>query len=290
MTDSPPIDFSPAVEPAAGAREPVNGGPRGRCFAFAGAEMLVMAGTDGALEVPSWDDLRVWNISPIRYQYLGALRGEPCWSAELSTVADQPAKTTLTNLRSLYDALPDVHYAIAGRAAQIVAWERDHQFCGRCGEPTDPVPGERARHCEGCDLTAYPRLTPAIIVLVEHGKKILLARNHSFVPRRFGIIAGFVEPGESLEDAVRREVREETGIEIAGIDYFGSQPWPFPHGIMIGFRAQHLHGEITLVDGELAEADWYDLDNLPDIPTKLSIARRLIDDWADRQGEVIDRP
>ncbi len=290
MMDSTPSDFSPAIEPDDCSRDPDTGEPRGLCFAFAGADMLVVAGPGESMRVPSWDDLRVWNVAPIRSQYLGARAGEPCWSAELSAGVRLTAHARLTNLRALFGVLPDVDYAIAGRAAQVVAWERDHQFCGRCGAPTERVPGERGRRCQICDLTAYPRLSPAIIVLIERGTRILLARGHAFVPRRFGIVAGFVEPGESLEDAVRREVREETGIEIAGIAYFGSQPWPFPHGIMIGFRAQHLRGEITLSDGELAEANWYELDALPDIPTKLSIARRLIDDWAERQGGVIDRP
>lgn len=289
MTDSTPGDFLPAVEPTEHAREAVNGEPRGRCFVFNGSDMLVVSAGD-APDVPTWDDLRRWDVSPIRYQYLGSLAGEPCWSAELAPAAPIPQDATITNLRALYDGLPESHYAIAGRAAQVVAWERDHQFCGRCGTPTARVPGERGRRCPACDLTAYPRLSPAIIVLIERGNRILLARGHAFVPRRFGIIAGFVEPGESLEDAVRREVREEVGFEIAGIDYFGSQPWPFPHGIMIGFRANHLRGEITLADGELAEAGWYDLGDLPEIPTKLSIARRLIDDWAERHGAVIDRP
>jgi NAD+ diphosphatase len=240
--------------------------------------------------VPSWDDLRQWSVATIRYQYLGTLDGEHCWSAELIPDAPLPDSTGLVNLRALYDGLPESHYALAGRAAQIVAWERDHQFCGRCGAPTERVPGERGRRCVNCDLTAYPRLSPAIIVLIERGDQILLARGRAFAPRRFGIVAGFVEPGESLEDAVHREVREEVGFEIADLAYFGSQPWPFPHGIMIGFCANHLRGEIALNDGELAEAGWYGVDDLPDIPTKLSIARRLIDGWAARHGAVIDRP
>jgi NAD+ diphosphatase len=289
MNDSTPAAFAPAIEPATDAQERSNGDPRGRCFAFRGSEMLVVT-AGAAVDVPSWDALRQRNIAPIRYQYLGALSGEPCWSAELASNTPVPEGLTVTNLRALYDTLPESHYAIAGRAAQIVAWERDHQFCGRCGTPTERVPGERGRRCATCDLTAYPRLSPAIIVLIERGGQILLARGHAFVPRRFGIVAGFVEPGESLEDAVRREVHEEVGIDIADIAYFGSQPWPFPHGIMIGFRANHISGEISLEDGELAEADWYDIADLPEIPTKLSIARRLIDDWAERQGVVINRP
>jgi NAD+ diphosphatase len=282
--------FHPETEPHEHAWDAASGDPRGRCFAFAGSDMLVL-GTPGATsEVPSWDDLRAWNISAIRYQYLGTLGGEPCWSAELPPGVQLPERAELSGLRTLYAELSESHYAIAGRAAQIVAWDRDHQHCGRCGDPTERVAGERGRRCARCDLTAYPRVSPAIIVLIERGDQILLARGRAFVPRRFGIIAGFVEPGESLEDAVRREVREEVGIELGGIDYFGSQPWPFPHGIMIGFRATHLRGEITLGDGELAEAGWYDTDGLPEIPAKLSIARRLIDDWADRRGFVIDQP
>jgi NAD+ diphosphatase len=252
--------------------------------------MLVLGMAGEAPDIPSWDDLRTWDISVIRYQYLGMLGGEPCWSAELAPEVLVPENAALSGLRALYDGLSESHYAVAGRAAQIVAWDRDHQYCGRCGDPTERVPGERGRRCDSCDLTAYPRVSPAIIVLIERGDRILLARGRTFALRRFGIIAGFVEPGESLEDAVRREVREEVGIELGGIDYFGSQPWPFPHGIMIGFRASHLRGEISLGDGELAEAGWYGADDLPEIPARLSIARRLIDDWAGRRGFVIDQP
>jgi NAD+ diphosphatase len=290
MIDCQPGEFLPEIEPGAHAWDAASGGPRGRCFAFAGSDMIVLGLAHGSPQIPSWDDLRAWDIPAIRYQYLGTLGGEPCWSAELASGVRVPEPATLSGLRALYDGLPETHYAIAGRAVQIVAWDRDHQYCGRCGNPTERVAGERGRRCPGCDLTAYPRVSPAIIVLIERGDRILLARGRAFVPRRFGIIAGFVEPGESLKDAVRREVREEVGIELREIAYFGSQPWPFPHGIMIGFRASHLSGDIALGDGELVEAGWYGRDGLPEIPAKLSIARRLIDDWAERHGFVIDQP
>ncbi len=189
-------------------------------------------------------------------------------------------------LRTLYGRLDETVYGVAGRAIQIVAWDRDHRFCGRCATPTERVPEERARRCPACGLTVYPRLSPAVIVLIERGDEILLARGHRFAPGRFGIVAGFVETGESLEEAVRREVAEEVGLELAEVRYFGSQPWPFPHAIMIGFTAAWEKGEIRVDERELTEAGWFGIDRLPTIPPKLSIARRLIDDWAARRGHA----
>ena len=289
MSNSDTIAFVPAIEPPTEALRPGSGDPVGRCFALSGQNLLVWEPDSHALRIPHWDDLRRHDLAALRWQYLGTLDGEPCWSAELVGGATPP-DTGLVGLRELYGRVPEVVYALAGRAAQIVAWERDHQFCGRCGAAAERVPGERAMRCPDCHLSAYPRVSPAIITLIERGDRILLARSPSFVPGRYGIIAGFVEPGESLEEAVRREAREEVGIELAHIDYFGSQPWPFPHGIMVGFRASHLHGEIQFPDGELEDAGWFGLENLPDIPAKLSIARRLIDDWAARRGAIIERP
>ena len=290
MSDSQRSEFLPEIEPhehawdAPAATHAVGASPSPvpTCSSW-GGRTIHRTSPVGTISAPG-------TSPPSAISTWARLDGEPCWSAELAPEVLVPETATLSGLRALYDVLPETHYAVAGRAAQIVAWDRDHQHCGRCGEPTERVPGERGRRCARCDLTAYPRVSPAIIVLIERDDRILLARGRAFVPRRFGIIAGFVEPGESLEDAVRREVHEEVGIEIDHIDYFGSQPWPFPHGIMIGFRATHLRGEITLGDGELAEAGWYGADDLPEIPAKLSIARRLIDDWATRRGFVIDQP
>lgn len=290
MDDRFPHRFIPAVEPVAETWEAADYEPFGRCFAFAGSELLVVESANGSPLLPSWTMLHQWRVTTVRHQFLGILDGEPCWSAEIALDAALPSSAALTGLRALYDRVSEVHYAVAGRAIQIVAWERDHQFCGRCGAPTERVHGERARRCPRCGLVSYPRISPAIIVLIQRGERILLARGHGFAPGRFGIVAGFVEPGESLEDAVRREVREEVSLELDDLEYFGSQPWPFPHGIMIGFRAGYGAGEISIDETELAEAGWYAIDDLPTIPTKLSIARRLIDAWASEQGVVIDQP
>lgn len=277
------------VEPHAQATAGPAGDPAGRLLAFARGDLLIIE-SDDEIRFPSWDDLRRLDLLTLRNQFLGDLDDEPLWSAELSADFEPPQGLSLLGLRSLYGRVPDEVFALAGRAAQIVAWDRDHQHCGRCGTHTEPVPGERARRCPACGLISYPRLSPAIIVLIERGEEILLARGHQFAPGRFGIVAGFVEPGESLEEAVQREIREEVNLEVRDVTYFGSQPWPFPHGIMIGFRAQYAGGEISLEDGELAEADWYTSETLPTVPQRLSIARRLIDAWATERGMVIDQP
>ncbi|MDQ2653332.1 MAG: NAD(+) diphosphatase [Chloroflexota bacterium] len=289
MSTAKRTTYISGVEPHAQATTGPAGDPAGRCLAFARGDLLILA-SDDDIRFPSWDDLRRLDLLTLRNQFLGDLDDEPLWSVELAADFEPPQGLALLGLRSLYGRVPDEVFALAGRAAQIVAWDRDHQHCGRCGTHTEPVPGERARRCPACGLVSYPRLTPAIIVLIERGDEILLARGHQFAPGRFGIVAGFVEPGESLEEAVQREIHEEVDLDVSDITYFGSQPWPFPHGIMIGFRAQYAGGDISLEDGELAEADWYGAANLPTVPQKLSIARRLIDAWATERGIVIDQP
>lgn len=213
--------------------------------------------------------------------FLGTLDGRHCWAVE---AGEPPGAPALTDLRLLWGRVDEVRWRMAGRAVQLVDWERSHRFCGRCGTPTEPAPGERARRCPSCGLLAFPRLAPAVIVLIERpgDRRALLARNVRFPGTMFSCLAGFVEPGETIEEAVRREVSEEVGVELGELRYWGSQPWPFPHSLMIGFTAEWRSGEIVCQEGEIAEARWFSPDELPDIPPGISIARALIDDWVRR--------
>ncbi len=277
--------FVPGVDPPPEAIE------SSRWFAFRGAELLVqVVDGKGIVDVPRLADISELGVATARRQYLGTLDGTPCWSAELDPASTVLPGVAFLGLRELHSQIPEPLYALAGRAAQIVAWDRDHRFCGRCGTATEPLTGERARVCPSCGLTSYPRLSPAVIVLIERGDQVLLARNRRFPSGRFGLIAGFVEPGETLEEAVEREVREEAAMELSDVRYFGSQPWPYPHAIMIGFTAAHRAGEPEPDGEELAEAAFFSLDALPLVPPTLSIARSLLDSWAARLGGTIDQP
>lgn len=231
-------------------------------------------------------------LTPLRTEYLGRLEGaEPieCFSGEIASEAELPPGFAAHELRSLFEIFPDYEVALAGRAKQIVHWDRDHQFCGRCGTPTAALESERSRRCPACGLTSYPRISPAIIVAVtrhfDDGPRILLARNHRFPTGRYSVVAGFVEPGETLEDCVRREVAEETGIQVDNIRYFGSQPWPFPNSLMVGFTADYAGGDFVFADDEIADAQWFAPDALPLVPPKISIARKLIDAFVARHTE-----
>ncbi len=216
--------------------------------------------------------------------FLGSLEGQPVWAAGVAVETEAPDGLIFEHLLALAARLPDHQWALAGRAVQLVEWERTHRFCGRCGAATLPAEGERATRCPECGLLAFPRLAPAVITLVEREGKALLARGRTFGVPMYSCIAGFVEPGETLEQAVRREVREEVGIGLGQLRYFASQPWPFPHSLMVGFLAQWESGEIAIDPDEIVQAGWFGPDELPRIPPKLSIARSLIDDWLQRQA------
>ena len=210
--------------------------------------------------------------------YLGRLGDIDCWAVDLD--GDNEPDVVVTPLLALHATVSQEEWTVAGRAVQLLEWRRTHRFCGRCGVPTEPVPGERAMRCPDCGLLAFPRLAPAVIVLITRDDgRILLARNAGFPLPMFSCLAGFVEPGETLEEAVVREVGEEVGVAVGNVVYRSSQPWPFPHSLMIGFRAEWTGGDITVDGVEIAEADWFSVDDLPMIPPRLSIARVLIDEW-----------
>jgi NAD+ diphosphatase len=214
--------------------------------------------------------------------FMGSLEGRDCFVAALDPSVDLDGLAFL-GLRELFGRLPDHLAALAGRASQTLEWSLAHAYCGRCGTPTDPAPSELARACPNCGALHFPRITPAVIMRVERDGRILLARNRNFRGPFFSVLAGFVEPGETLEEAVAREIREEVGIEVEDVRYFGSQAWPFPSQLMIGFTARHRSGEISPQDSEILEAAWFALDELPEaLPGPYSIARRLIEDFRAR--------
>jgi NAD+ diphosphatase len=214
-----------------------------------------------------------------RLQYLGH-RGEiPCYAAEIAADSPFPEGMEYSDVRELYGRIPEDELAIAALAVQIIDFDRTTAYCGRCGAKTRQLSTERAKVCPACTLITYPRLSPAIIVLVRNGDTILLARSPRFPPGVHSVIAGFVEPGEQLEHAVCREVREETGISVENIRYFGSEPWPFPHSLMIGFIADYAGGALAIDNHEIEAAGWFDRDHLPPLPSRMSLSRALIDWW-----------
>jgi NAD+ diphosphatase len=246
-------------------------------FAFSGDRLLVRPDGDAAAALPDYADLAELGVAFDDGHYLGRLEDVDCYAVSIEPPPE--GETGLEGLRALYGRLPDDLYAIAGRAVQILLWDKTHRFCGRCGQPTVNAPGERAKLCPQCGLLSFPRLSPAVIMLIRRGEdEFLLARNRAFAEGFYSVLAGFVEPGESLEEAVAREVHEEVNLDIRDIRYFGSQPWPFPHSLMIGFTAVYAGGEIRPQADEIVEANWYSRrGELPRLPGKLSIARRLID-------------
>ncbi len=227
--------------------------------------------------LPSPEDHKLSGLERLRTLYVGSLRGTPCWAAEAPAQAAAPPGTQWEGLRPLFSVLEDAHFALAGRALQLLDWDRTHQYCGRCGARTEPKPDERARACPACGLAAYPRIAPAVMALVRRGRELLLARGPHFPPGMYSALAGFVEPGETLEQCLAREVEEEVGVRVSRARYFASQPWPFPHSLMIAFVCDWAGGELRPQAGEIEAAGWFDVLQLPQLPSRISIARRLID-------------
>ncbi|HEX6828854.1 MAG TPA: NAD(+) diphosphatase [Burkholderiales bacterium] len=247
-----------------------------RWFVFRGGRLLVPDAAE-AVEVPVCRRLEELGLCAVRSQFLGFLGGEPVFAAEVDADAPPPAGWVFEGLRRLLPRVDSEFFALASRAFQVKEWDRCHQFCGSCGAQTVLKGGERCRECPRCGEQFYPRLAPVVMILIRRGRELLLARSPRFPPGMYSALAGFVEPGETLEECAAREVREEVGVEIDNLRYFASQSWPFPHSLMIAFTADHTGGEIRLGDPEIEDAGWYAPDFLPALPQPLSIARRLID-------------
>ncbi len=250
-------------------------------FILRGRRLLIKASSQGFI-VPSSRDIAGLKRYTRYPQYLGSLDGRPCYAAEYPKEQTVSDPFCLKSPRTLFGRLEDELIWIAGLANHLVYWNRNHQFCGRCGSLTENKTDERAKICPKCGLINYPRLSPAVIVAVIKDNQILLASSPRFNSNFYSVLAGFVEPGETLEECVKREVLEEVGIEVKNIRYFGSQPWPFPDSLMIAFTSEYAKGEIVVDNNEILNAGWFGADNLPPVPAKISIARKLID-WFSEQ-------
>jgi NAD+ diphosphatase len=248
-------------------------------FVFCKDELLLQKKEDGSFTIPFQEEAPT-EVKPWTTQ----LTVTPLGDDQVKTYQiDYPLVNNplyeMCPLRQSYYKLPFDLYLKAGKCAELLYWHQNTKYCGVCGGLMK-FHTDISKRCEHCGKEVWPQLATAIIVLIHKGEdEVLLARGRNFKSDFFGLIAGFVETGETLEEAVRREVREETGLEIENIRYFGSQPWPYPSGLMVGFNADYVSGEIHVQREELRKAGWFHRDHLPKLPEKLSIARKLIDDW-----------
>ena len=255
------MEFEPAVIP------PADASALAWCFAFVEGQLLLPESSDCLAPGPT--------LEAEQRHYLGRLDGHDAWALRVDTA---PAGWRRVPLRAAMMAMPAPQMGVAARAAQVLEWDRTHRFCGVCGTPTERVAHERARRCPACSHVAYPRVTPAMMVLVWRPGEVLLARAPHFTKGVYSALAGFVEAGETLEQCVERETAEEVGLRVAELRYYGSQSWPFPHSLMVAFTARWAGGDIVPQEGEIEDARWYRLDALPSIPPRFSISGHLIRD------------
>ncbi len=260
------------------------GAENGYVYAVRDQKILVDLKGSG-LAVPRKDTVTGLGLcNPDGYR-IGIYDGKPCEAYPVPATTEPLQGMSFLGLRKLFGALPPESYAMAVRAVGILNWDRTCRFCSACGSQVKRHASILAKHCETCGFTMFPKISPAVIVAVEKNNTILLARAGRFAENLYSVLAGFAEPGESLEDTVRREVREEVGIEVGNIRYFGSQPWPYPDSLMIGFTASWSWGDITIDNDEITDARWFTVDKLPLIPDRISIARALIDSFIAKMGK-----
>ncbi|MBU2699881.1 NAD+ diphosphatase [Sporomusaceae bacterium BoRhaA] len=243
-------------------------------FLFYNGEILVQKSKE-LIHIPLLNDISNLPIEPTALHFIGSFNDTACYVGILKTT-NIPDGFFLRQPRQLYGYLKNDLMKFTLRSFHLVNWLKNNKFCGRCGGKMVPSTDELAMKCTDCDFLVYPRLSPAMIVAVVKDHKLLLAHSNKFPSGRYSVLAGFVEPGETLEDCVKREVKEEVGIEVKNIRYFDSQPWPFPDSLMIAFTAEYSSGELSIDNNEILAADWFSPDNFPDLPGNESIAKRLI--------------
>jgi NAD+ diphosphatase len=263
---STPLSFTPLMAPQAH--------PDPLTFVFHQGRMLVR---EDGLALPAATVLAEAGIDPSRLHPVGLLRGRYCQATWTETDA-LPNGHAWRGLRSLFGSLDEEVLGVAGRATQIAEWARTHRFCGACASPMQLAPGERCFKCARCGHLAYPRISPAMMVLIRKGDAVLLALHAASPNKRYSPLAGFLEAGESVEEAVHREVFEEVGLRVQNLRYFASQSWPFPHSLMIAFTADYLDGEIKVDASEIADARWFGPgDEWPERIPHISISTMLVD-------------
>lgn len=245
-------------------------------FVFKG-DQLVCKSNSGMPEPITSEDFRWFDVDITSKYFLGRFQGKPSYA--LGVMGDVPEGYSLTGLRGLLGRTTMSLFYLAGRALQVVEWHNTNLFCGRCGQAMEDHREDRAKQCTGCRFIAYPRLSPSIIVLVTKGDEMLLARNVAWPNGMYSTLAGFVETGESIEQTVHREVFEEVGLKVKRLKYFGSQSWPFPNSLMLGFHAEYDSGEIVCQEGEIADAQWFKPESLPQTPPKTAISGWLIEEF-----------
>jgi len=254
-----------------------------RWFVFCKSDVLLRKNQDGTFSIPTGDnppvETRPWTHV---MEVTAADGGEEARTFRMESPYPEDDRYVMCPLRKSYYRLPMADYLKAGKCQELLYWDSTTRFCGVCGAPMK-MHTAISKRCTSCGKEVWPQLATAVIVLISRGDEVLLVHARNFQTDFYGLVAGFVETGETLEEAVRREVTEETGIRIRNIRYYASQPWPYPAGLMVGFYADYDGGELHLQRSELSKGNWFHKDHLPVIPEKLSIARRLIDHWLEER-------
>lgn len=244
-------------------------------FIFNDFKLLINPNNE--LKLPFADSLKELSILPLRTIYLGTIEDYPVYAAEVTEDAPVPEGMDFEDLKLLYDVLDEDIFLLAGRAIQLITWDKNHQFCGKCGSFTETAAHEMAKICPNCGHMNFPRLSPAVITAIVKDGKLLMAKHSYGLKDRYSLVAGFVEPGETIEEAVERETEEEVGVKVKNIKYFSSQSWPFPHSLMLGFTAEYEGGKIQVDGKEILDAKWFSAEEIPPPPSKMSIASELIE-------------